>query len=222
MDTLNATGNALLESLISTKEQLSDAAENFNSQNIFHDANANLVLAVNATFSGAESVVDDLGVFESLDSIVQGAALTPLKINKIADVSSFFIDGSEPEQVPEIDLEKVPRHLENLVDESAEPEQFHEIDLDYIVPRNFEKFVDESVSQQEESKELEYLRNYDLNKRFFTKELTENIDETEKEIIEIVDDYEPKQVPRNFETFVNEYEPEQVPELELEVPRKLE
>ena len=69
MDTLNATGNALLESLISTKEQLSDAAENFNSQNIFHDANANLVLAVNATFSGAESVVDDLGVFESLDSI---------------------------------------------------------------------------------------------------------------------------------------------------------
>ena len=118
--------------------------------------------------------------------------------------------------------QKVPRHLENLVDESAEPEQFHEIDLDYIVPRNFEKFVDESVSQQEESKELEYLRNYDLNKRFFTKELTENIDETEKEIIEIVDDYEPKQVPRNFETFVNEYEPEQVPELELEVPRKLE
>ena len=105
MDTLNATGNALLESLISTKEQLSDAAENFNSQNIFHDANTNLVLAVNATFSGAESVVDDLGVFESLDSIVQGAALTPLKINKIADVSSFFIDGSEPDQVPEIDLE---------------------------------------------------------------------------------------------------------------------
>ena len=106
----------------------------------------------------------------------------------------------------------VPRRLENFDDEF---EQIHEIDLDDVVSRNFEK----SVSQQEESKELEYLRNYELNKRFFPKELTENIDETVKEI---VDDYEPKQIQRNFEIFIDESETDQVPELELEVPRKLE
>ena len=70
LDNLNSTGHAILISLVNAKQQLADAAENFSSQEILHNAELNLATAVNMTFHKAEAMVDEIGVFESLDNIV--------------------------------------------------------------------------------------------------------------------------------------------------------
>ena len=70
LDNLNSTGFSILTSLVNAKQQLADAAENFSSQEMLHSAELNLASAVNITFQKAEAVVEDIGVFESLDNIV--------------------------------------------------------------------------------------------------------------------------------------------------------
>ena len=70
LDNLNSTGYAILTSLVNAKKQLTDAAENFSSQEILHSGTGNLANAVSTTFNKVEAAVDEIGVFDSLDNIV--------------------------------------------------------------------------------------------------------------------------------------------------------
>ena len=123
LDNLNSTGNILLESLINTKMQIAEAAENFDSQDLVHNANLNLGLAVNATFQGVESVVEDLGVFDSLDTIVHSVGNVPLKLNGMID-STLGEDSAEEDEGVVVDDPVVPEVTAEIIDSNVVPRQF--------------------------------------------------------------------------------------------------
>jgi len=123
LDNLNSTGNILLESLINTKMQIAEAAENFDSQDLVHNANLNLGLAVNATFQGVESVVEDLGVFDSLDTIIHSVGNVPLKLNGMID-STLGEDSAEEDEGVIVEDPVVPEVTAEIIDSNVVPRQF--------------------------------------------------------------------------------------------------
>ena len=103
--------------------QIAEAAENFDSQDLVHNANLNLGLAVNATFQGVESVVEDLGVFDSLDTIIHSVGNVPLKLNGMID-STLGEDSAEEDEGVIVEDPVVPEITAEIIDSNVVPRQF--------------------------------------------------------------------------------------------------
>jgi hypothetical protein len=105
---IETTGEALVESLVKTKEVLHEAASNFNSQDLLHSGEVNLGLAINASFSGATSVADQFGVFDTIDHIVHSMVDIPAKmdtlLSTVGDVTITTTTDEEPVEASETEI----------------------------------------------------------------------------------------------------------------------
>ncbi len=61
---IQTTGQALIQALVSTKEELADSLNSFDSQATIHDGKVNLGMAINASLQGAENYAEQAGVFQ--------------------------------------------------------------------------------------------------------------------------------------------------------------
>ena len=109
---VSEAGNNILESIIDFKQELSDAAENFSSQEAFHNGAVNVGVAINASINGVQQSVQDFGVFDAMDDIVQTVVGgLPEKINSIigpvgpsedtivVEVEEPIVDDERPEVI---------------------------------------------------------------------------------------------------------------------------
>ena len=70
-------GNSILETIVEKKQNLNDALENFDSQEMFHQGAEKINSAVNAKHKGLEYVGKKLGLFEAVDNIAKFKAALP-------------------------------------------------------------------------------------------------------------------------------------------------
>ena len=110
---IQQTGNDLLESLIEAKQKLQESADSFNSQDLVQGGNMNLASIINTSFQELELAADDLGIFDALDSMVQGAVAIPSKINDVAGIKlgvntddEVVLEEGEVEEKSRKELEK--------------------------------------------------------------------------------------------------------------------
>ena len=130
-EAVQEAGNQFLESVVSIKEELSEAAENFNSQQAFHNGTVNLGVVINATVNGVQQSAQDFGVFHALDNMVHAVvAGVPEKINSVLPEEVRAVLKAKPEvvetEVETDDSETLLRTLdyeENAVDFDGETEQ---------------------------------------------------------------------------------------------------
>merc|ERR1712113_765093 len=113
------TGNDVLASIVEIKQDLHDAAEEFDSQQAFHNGTVNLGVVINASIHGLQESVDNFGVFDALDDMVQTVVGgVPEKINSLIMPIG---DEEEVDQEAEEEVEEErPEIRDNLVVETHE------------------------------------------------------------------------------------------------------
>ncbi len=98
---INQATNATLTNLVNSKLQLQQAAENFNSQELFHKGEAVISLGLNATIDGITYAGNKTGVFNALDDMVHAAAKLPTNINKLLSAQKETQETVDPKEVQE-------------------------------------------------------------------------------------------------------------------------
>ena len=68
--TMQTTGQALVQALMSTKEKLQTMIENFDSQQTLHEGNTNVGLFIQTSLQGAETAAADIGIFDIIDGMI--------------------------------------------------------------------------------------------------------------------------------------------------------
>ena len=148
------TGNDVLASIVEIKQDLHDAAEEFDSQQAFHNGTVNLGVVINASIHGLQESVDNFGVFDALDDMVQTVVGgVPEKINSlimpIGDEEE--VDQEAEEEVEEDVEEERPEIRDNLVVETHE-------NFEPIEPKFFDNMFDMGSPVEEEVEEVKEVK----------------------------------------------------------------
>merc|ERR1712111_312365 len=140
------TGNDVLASIVEIKQDLHDAAEEFDSQQAFHNGTVNLGVVINASIHGLQESVDNFGVFDALDDMVQTVVGgVPEKIN------SLILPIGDEEEVEEDVEEERPEIRDNLVVETHE-------NFEPIEPKFFDNMFDMGSPVEEEVEEVKEVK----------------------------------------------------------------
>merc|ERR1712029_1255939 len=163
------TGNDVLASIVEIKQDLHDAAEEFDSQQAFHGGTVNLGVVINASIHGLQESVDNFGVFDALDDMVQTVVGgVPEKINSLIMPIG---DEEEVDQEAEEDVEEErPEIRDNLVVETHE-------NFEPIEPKFFDNMFEMGSPVEEEVEEVKEVKDEfiadeirDVDPRFFNVE----------------------------------------------------
>jgi len=114
---LQSTIDNLIQTLVQSKEQLQEAALNFDSAESFDRTKSAAGLAVEKTVE----VVDDVGVFSAIDAVVHSVAKLPQTLNKV--LSKENVDEMEEEAIVEEIIkeeEEKARSVKIVLDEKDE------------------------------------------------------------------------------------------------------
>merc|ERR1712029_1334350 len=140
------TGNDVLASIVEIKQDLHDAAEEFDSQQAFHNGTVNLGVVINASIHGLQESVDNFGVFDALDDMVQTVVGgVPEKINSL-----IMPIGDEEEVDQEVEEDR-PEIRDNLVVETHE-------NFEPIEPKFFDNMFDMGSPVEEEVEEVKEVK----------------------------------------------------------------
>merc|ERR1712029_757224 len=144
------TGNDVLASIVEIKQDLHDAAEEFDSQQAFHNGTVNLGVVINMGIHGLQESVDNFGVFDALDDMVQTVVGgVPEKINSLIMPIG---DEEEVEEEAEDDVEEErPEIRDNLVVETHE-------NFEPIEPKFFDNMFDMGSPVEEEVEEVKQVK----------------------------------------------------------------
>jgi len=193
------TGNDVLASIVDIKQDLHDAAEEFDSHQAFHNGTVNLGVAINASIHGFQESVDNFGVFDALDDMVQTVVGgVPEKIN------SLILPIGNEEEV-EKEVEEIPEIRDNQVVETHE-------NFEPIEPKFFDNMFDMGSPVEEEVEEDKEVKEDDRNFGFGSVVRQKQV-EDETIADEIRDMYEPVD-PRSVQV---EDELVVVPDVEVHV-----
>merc|ERR1712111_336421 len=152
--------------IVEIKQDLHDAAEEFDSQQAFHNGTVNLGVVINASIHGLQESVDNFGVFDALDDMVQTVVGgVPEKINSLIMPIG---DEEEVDQEAEEEVEEErPEIRDNLVVETHE-------NFEPIEPKFFDNMFDMGSPVEEEVEEVKEVKDEfiadeirDVDPRFF-------------------------------------------------------